>query len=139
MRYRRLTREEFEALEPEFVRYLASEGIPADEWAQRLVSGEGVDAHLDGFSEMYFDRATAEIECLEFRSDKELWLFAFGERGAELVRLEESEDRTVRLVGTGSKAYEPEARGREIFLLLEQGARPCSKERFEAVQTSKPR
>jgi hypothetical protein len=139
MRYRRLTREEFEALEPEFVRYLASEGIPADEWAQRLASGEGVDAHLDGFSEMYFDRATAEIECLEFNSDKELWLFSFGERKAELVRLEALEDGKARLVGRGSKAYEPEARGREIFLLLEQGARPCSKERFEAVQTSNPR
>ena len=88
---------------------------------------------------MYFDRATAAIECLEFRSEKELWLFAFGEREAELIRLEESENGKVRIVGTGSKSYEPEARGREIFLLLEQGARPCPKERFEAAQTSNPR
>ena len=34
-RYRRLTIEELEAVRPEFVKFLASEGIAADDWERK--------------------------------------------------------------------------------------------------------
>ena len=34
-RFRLLTKEEFDAVRPEFVRYLASEGIAADDWTKK--------------------------------------------------------------------------------------------------------
>ena len=38
-RYRRLTIEELEAVRPEFVKFLASEGIAADDWERKLREG----------------------------------------------------------------------------------------------------
>ena len=38
-RYRRLTIEELEAVRPEFVKFLASEGIAAEDWERQLREG----------------------------------------------------------------------------------------------------
>lgn len=140
MRFRRLTSEEFASLDQEFIKYLAQQGIPAEEWARRLVVQEGVEEHLDGFSEYFFDRATAAIEFLERADGEEVWHFQFGERSATLIRTGVQQTGKLEILGTGQKAYEPEARGREIFLLLEQGAKPADGQAFQALQSSlKPR
>ena len=136
MRFRRLTSEEFASLEQEFIKYLAQQGIPGEEWARRLVVQEGVEEHLDGFSEYFFERATAAIEFLERVDGQEVWHFRFSERSATLIRVRTVADGTGEVLGTGQKTYEPEARGREIFLLLEQGAKPSDGASFEALQAS---
>jgi hypothetical protein len=57
MRYRRLTQDELEGVEAEFIRYLASEGISADDWKSKLVSkSPDVEACLDAFSELFLGR-----------------------------------------------------------------------------------
>ena len=136
MRFRRLTSEEFASLEQEFIKYLAQQGIPGEEWARRLVVREDVEEHLDGFSEYFFDRATAAIEFLERVDGEEVWHFQFSERSAALIRVRAGADGAAEVLGTGQKTYEPEARGREIFLLLEQGAKPADGSAFEALQSS---
>ena len=74
-RYRRLTIEELEAVRPEFVKFLASEGIAADDWERKLREGSAdVEACLDEFSEKFWDGATAAIACLEHRPDSDLSL-----------------------------------------------------------------
>ncbi|MBL6865555.1 MAG: hypothetical protein ISQ97_00495 [Flavobacteriales bacterium] len=134
-RFRRLTKEELDAVRPEFVRYLASEGIAADDWAKKQVHHpEQVDACLDAFSERFWEGATAAIKYVEHSpSEEDVWVFQFDETSAKLIRC-------VRAEGTvtwsqGGKRFEQEARGHEIFQLLEQGARPCDPERFNAFQT----
>ena len=134
-RLRRLTKEELDAVRPEFVRYLASEGIAADDWAKKQVHHpEQVDACLDAFSERFWEGATAAIKYVEHSpSEEDVWVFQFDETSAKLIRC-------VRAEGTvtwsqGGKRFEQEARGHEIFQLLEQGARPCDPERFNAFQT----
>ena len=138
MKYRRLTQEELREVEQEFIQYLAGEGIPSEEWAQMLVLQEGIDDHLDAFSELFFDRATGAIEFLERENEGETWLFRFGETNADLIRLMPNDSGQFRISGTGQQSYEPEARGREIFLLLEQGACPCDGERFLKAQSANP-
>ena len=136
MKYRRLTTDEVDGLKQEFVHYLAQQGIPAEDWARRLVTNEGVEEHLDGFSEYFFDRATAAITFLERQDGDTTWLFSFGEREASLIRLQVDNHGQGQIAGTGQKTFEPEARGREIFLLLEQGAQPSKGEKFEAAQAT---
>ena len=134
MRYRRLTQEELSGVEAEFIRYLASEGISADDWKLKLDSHPlDVDTRLDAFSEIFWDGATRAIQSVEHRpTDSDLYVFHFGERSADVIHCKK--DNGMAHWSQGAKTYEPEARGREIFLLLEQGAKPCEKERFDAVQ-----
>ena len=87
MRYRRLTQEEFEGVEAEFIRYLASEGISADDWKFKLdAQSPDVDACFDEFSEIFWDGATGAIQSIEHRpSEFDLYVFNFGERSADVI------------------------------------------------------
>ena len=74
----------------------------------------------------------AAIACLEHRPDTDsLWVFHFAESAAHVIRCTQ-QDGAVQW-SQGGKNYAQEARGREIFLLLEQGAQPCSEDRFKEV------
>ena len=132
-RYRRLTLEELEAVRPEFVQFLASEGIAADDWGKKMSEGSpDVGVHLDEFSERFWDGATEAIMCLEHRlGEGSLWVFHFEKSTAHVIQCREQAGKVSW--SQGHKNYPPEARGREIFLLLEQGAQPCSKDRFKEI------
>jgi hypothetical protein len=133
-KYRRLTREELHAVEAEFVRYLASESITSDDWEKKLsTDAPEVEGCLDAFSEQFWDGATGAIDCLEHQpTPGDLWLFHFTERTAHVIHCVHEDG--IATWSQGGKQYEAEARGREIFLLLEQGAKPCDEDRFKAVQ-----
>ena len=132
-RYRRLTVEELEGVRPEFVKFLASEGIAADDWERKLQEDSSdVLACIDAFSETFCDGATGAIECLEHHpSADNLWVFHFAERSAHVIKCQKSGEALAW--SQGGKQFEPEARGQEIFLLLEQGAKPCSSARFKEI------
>ena len=132
--YRRLALEELEAVRPEFIRFLASEGIAADDWEQKLREGStDVEACLDEFSETFWESATGAIACLEHKPNSDsLWVFHFAESAAHVIQCTK-QDGKVRW-SQGGKNYAQETRGREIFLMLEQGALPCSEERFNEVR-----
>lgn len=134
-RYRQLTVAELEGVRLEFVQFLASEGIAADDWERKLAQNSpDVQACIDEFSEKFWDGATGAIKCLEHRpDDQNLWLFHFGETSAHVIRCKK--DGELVEWSQGGKSFEQEARGQEIFLLLEQGALPCSEERFKEVHS----
>lgn len=132
-RYRRLTKSELDAVGSEFVQHLAAEGIDAMDWQKKLRDDPAfVETCLDAFSERFWDGATAAIEYLEHHpSEGEAWFFYFEESSGRAIRSAKNETQVTW--SEGVKEFEPEGRGREIFLLLEQGAQPCSKDRFDAV------
>ncbi len=134
-RFRRLTQEELDAVRPEFVRYLASEGIAADDWAKKQTENtDEMEACLDDFSNRFWEGATSAIQCLEHSpSEGDTWLFEFGENAAQLIRCVRQEETATW--SEGGKAFEPEARGQEIFQLLEQGAQPCDPERYQRCRS----
>ena len=96
-RYRQLTVAELEGVRLEFVQFLASEGIAADDWERKLAQNSpDVQACIDEFSEKFWDGATGAIKCLEHRpDDQNLWLFHFGETSAHHVLM-----NSVRSSGT---------------------------------------
>ncbi len=134
-RFRLLTKEEFDAVRPEFVRYLASEGIAADDWTKKQAQHpEEVQECLEGFSQRFWEGATAAIQCIEHTpTEGDIWLFQFGETEATLIRCVRKGDSVTW--SKGGKKFEQEARGQEIFELLEQGAKPCDLDRFKTYQT----
>lgn len=133
-RFRRLTLEELQNVRPEFVKYLASEGITAEDWEQKLLSNSSdVVTCLDEFSTKFWEGATQAIVCLEHSpGDESLWVFRFDESSARLIQC--SPAGSSAQWSQGTKSYAPEARGQEIFQLLEQGAKPCSEERFSEIE-----
>ena len=128
-RFRTLTREELEGLELEFARFLASQGMPATEWA-RISSEEParVKELIEEFSTMFWETTTSRLSYLERHDGGDTWYFKFGETKAHLVRIDPEGTRF-----QGTKPYAEEARGQEVFLILEQGATPVPSERHEEL------
>ena len=128
-RFRNLTREELEGLELEFARFLASQGMPATEWA-RVSSEEParVEELIGEFSTVFWETTTSRLTYLERHDGGDMWYFKFGESGAQVLRIDPEGTRF-----QGSKSYPEEARGHEVFLILEQGATPVPSERHDAL------
>jgi len=135
MIFRRLTEEEFEALEPEFVKFLSSQGIDAPEWQKvKSDSPNKVEYLLDEFSTFFWESTTSRITYLEKYSDEDRWVFKFDESKAHVLRWLSGNKGTKPEVYKGTKEFPQEARGREIFMLLEQGLLPCTEDRHKELE-----
>jgi len=128
-RFRTLTRDELQGLEMEFARFLASQGLPATEWA-RISSEEPrrVEELIAEFSTVFWETTTSRLTYLERHDGGDVWYFKFGETDAQLMRIDPEGTRY-----RGSKSFHEEARGQEVFLILEQGATPVPSEKHEEL------
>ncbi len=128
-RFRTLTRDELQGLEMEFARFLASQGLPATEWA-RISSEEPrrVEELIAEFSTVFWETTTSRLTYLERHDGGDVWYFKFGETDAQLMRIDPEGTRY-----RGSKSFPEEARGQEVFLILEQGATPVPSEKHEEL------
>jgi len=154
MKYRRLTLDELEELRDEFVLFLASHSIVADEWEKIKTSDEhSMNSLLDLFSDMVIEKALKNISCLKLVSPSELYLFLFEEQTGKMIRFSISEsagidlrdDRTLAALAIGEIALNtlsPELytgnkqlsvnREEEMYELLCKGASPCERTLFDA-------
>ncbi|MDB9939256.1 DUF6495 family protein, partial [Cyclobacteriaceae bacterium] len=77
MKYRRLTLEELEPLENEFIDFLVVNGVIADDWEQLLANDvEKSNQIIDAFSEVVFEGIMRKTQFLEYRSKGELITFS---------------------------------------------------------------
>ena len=134
MRFRRLSDKELEAVENDFVKFLSSQGLDAPEW-QRVKSEDPgkVDFLLDEFSTLFWESSTERITYLERKSEADRWVFQFNESSAKVIRWVKKEGDENPELFSGVKEFPQEARGREIFILLEQGLKPCPEERHDEL------
>lgn len=145
-KYRRLSEEELQVLEPDFIQFLASNSIDAPSWKKYLEEDlEKAEAYIDSFSQVVFDKALEKIKYLEvvqgndakfFRCDK-------GKIILRAVRLKTDADiapyldkdenpmEDMELYGA-EKAYKPN-REEEIFRMLHQGAAVSKGVWFEKI------
>lgn len=75
-KYRKLTLEELQHLEKEFVDYLVINGITADEWVK--IKDEEKDKSeriIDLFSDVVFENILRKIQYLEFRGINEIYAY----------------------------------------------------------------
>ncbi|MFI1770435.1 DUF6495 family protein [Thalassobellus citreus] len=80
MKYSRLTKEQFEELHQEFINFLATQSITADEWANlKENKPEMAEMELDVFSDLIWEGALNKAEYLEHFAPKHMYLFRLGE------------------------------------------------------------
>lgn len=76
MRFRRLTTEELDALEEDFVHFLASNQITAKEWlALKEQNSERVHELIDLFSDIVLEKVFSKIDCLQHRTKDTIRVF----------------------------------------------------------------
>jgi hypothetical protein len=76
MKYKRLTKEQFEALHLEFANFLASQSIDKNEWDEiKTNKPEVTDQELDVFSDLIWEGVLTNAQFLEHFSKNHIFLF----------------------------------------------------------------
>lgn len=140
MKYARLTKEQFEELHQEFINFLASQSITAEEWEDiKANKPELVDQELDLFSDLIWEGVLNNVKYLEHISPRQLMLFSISETHMDLIAIkidnediditseygynwlqQNLQDDAVSLY-TSNKAIGDD-RNKDIFILIQQGA-----------------
>lgn len=80
MKYRRLTKEQFEELHQEFINFLATQSITAQEWqALKQNKPELAETELDVFSDLIWEGVLNKAEYLEHFAPQHMYLFHLGD------------------------------------------------------------
>lgn len=140
MKYKRLTKEQFEALHQEFSNFLATQSIDKAEWDSiKTNKPEVAEQELDVFSDLIWEGVLTNAQYLEHFSKNHIFLFHCQEKLIQSIVLKSLEPEvdfmqkeglqwlsdnlftdTVE-IHLGKKAYEQE-RNTAIFDLITQGA-----------------
>jgi hypothetical protein len=140
MKYKRLTKEQFEALHQEFSNFLATQSIDKAEWDSiKINKPEVADQELDVFSDLIWEGVLTNANYLEHFSKNYIFLFHCQEKLIQSIVLKALEPQvdfmekeglqwlsdnlftdTVE-IHLGKKDYEAE-RNIAIFDLIKQGA-----------------
>ena len=76
MKYRRLSNDELKELEPEFVKFLASNHVTADDWVKMKEDNpKKVEGLIEVFSDIVFDKILKKVDYLEFKTPNDLKIF----------------------------------------------------------------
>ena len=88
MKFTRLSKEQFEELHQEFINFLASQSITAEEWKDIKTNKPAVaEQELDVFSDLVWEGVLTKAEYLENISPQHMYLFYLGESEIELIGL----------------------------------------------------
>ena len=142
MKYRRLDLAELKTLEKDFVRFLASNHITADDWVKlKKENPEKVEDLLDVYSDIVWNKTLSQIQYLEFIRPTDCKLFYCKEEEIHLLGLSIVKDAGMNFlqinlvtdlpeliaeykeqisVYSSKKAYQKD-REKELFDLLESG------------------
>ncbi|MBO0329588.1 MULTISPECIES: DUF6495 family protein [Flavobacteriaceae] len=86
MKYRRLTKEQLEELHPEFINFLATQSITAEEWdTLKKEKPEVAEEEIDVFSDLIWEGVLSKVEYLENVSERHMNLFHLTEKEMKLL------------------------------------------------------
>lgn len=140
MKYKRLTKEQFEELHQEFINFLATQSITAEEWETlKKEKRKVVEQELDVFSDLIWEGVLSNVKYLENISERHMHLFELADKEMKLLSIKvmnpEIDLRTKEGFAwfkrnfqsdfveylTASKAYSDD-KNKDKFALIEQGA-----------------
>lgn len=149
MKYRRLSKEQFEELHKEFINFLAIQSITVSEWKLlKEKKPEVAEAELDVFSDLVWEGVLENVTFLENIAPKHMYLFCVKEKSIALIGLKVSKE-TVDLTIEGGFSWlrdnlmsneveifdaEKQIKGDkklQIFELIEKGAHITKGELFK--------
>lgn len=86
MKYQRLTKEQLEEMEPEFVNFLATQSITADEWRKiKEDRPEVAEQEIDLFSDLIWEGILSRVQYLEHIGPGHMHLFSLEEKEMKLI------------------------------------------------------
>ncbi|MBC2839487.1 DUF6495 family protein [Robiginitalea sp. SC105] len=86
MKYERLTREQLEELHPEFINFLATQSITAEEWSRIKEEQPGVaEEELDVFSDLVWEGVLTRVAYMENIAQQQMHLFHLTEKEMKLI------------------------------------------------------
>ncbi len=86
MKYQRLSKEQFEELHVEFINFLATQSITADEWDEiKNNKPEVAEDELDVFSDLVWEGVLNKAKYLEHFSKDQIHLFELQESQMQLI------------------------------------------------------
>ncbi len=102
MKYRRLSKEQFEELHTEFINFLATQSVTSTEW-EKLKSKKSalVEAELDVFSDLVWEGVLDKVNYLENIAPQHLYLFHIKKNSIELIGLKVNIDNVDLTTKTG--------------------------------------
>ena len=103
MKYCRLTKEQLEELHQEFINFLSTQSITADEWTNiKKNKPEVAEEELDVFSDLVWEGVLTQAKYIEHISPQQMHLFFLDENQIKLIalKLKSSQDLTT------SKGYQ---------------------------------
>ncbi|MGB5943091.1 MAG: DUF6495 family protein [Leeuwenhoekiella sp.] len=104
MKYSRLTKEQFEELHQEFINFLASQSITAEEWQDiKKNKPQVAEDELDVFSDLIWEGVLTKVDYLEHISPQHIFLFRVDGNTLNLISIQ-LENKLVDL--TTSKGYQ---------------------------------
>jgi len=149
MKYARLSKEQFQELQQEFINFLASQSISAIEWEEiKQQKPETAEEELDVFSDLIWEGVLEQVTYLEHFSPNQMYLFNISQEEIDLIAVtvgNKAIDITTREgyqwlqknimedsvnLFTSTKAISAE-RNKDIFALIQQGAVITKGELFE--------
>ena len=88
MKYTRLTKEQLEELNQEFINFLATQSITAEEWKDiKEQKPEVAEEELDVFSDLVWEGVLSKVDYLENIAPQHMYLFNAGETQLRLIGL----------------------------------------------------
>ena len=88
MKYSRLTKEQFEELHKEFINFLATQSITAEEWTNlKANKPELAEQELDMFSDLIWEGVLNQVRYIEHLSPQQLHLFHLSEVQMQVIAL----------------------------------------------------
>ncbi len=149
MKYTRLSKEQFEELNQEFINFLATQSITANEWQDiKENKPEVAEQELDLFSDLVWEGVLSQAKFLENISEHHIYLFKLHEADIQLIGIKVLNEEVDLTTGEGyswlrehllddavelftaRKDY-TEDRHLDIFSLIQQGAHITKGELFE--------
>ncbi len=140
MKYARLTREQLEEMHQEFINFLATQSITAEEWKDIKANKPDVaEKEIDVFSDLIWEGVLNKVEYLEHFSKQQIFLFQITAATINLIAVKvenEAIDITTHEgynwlrsnlmndavnIYTSTKAIS-EDRNKDIFALIKQGS-----------------
>ena len=102
MKYRRLSKEQFEELHKEFINFLATQSITVSEWKLlKEKRPEVAEAELDVFSDLVWEGVLENVTFLENIAPKHMYLFCVKEKSIALIGLKVSKETVDLTIESG--------------------------------------
>ena len=93
MKYTRLTKEQFEELHKEFINFLATQSITAEEWSNiKQNKPEVAEQELDVFSDLVWEGVLNQAKYLEHISPQQMHLFHLEETTMHVIAVKLNND-----------------------------------------------